>query len=140
MNARQLKFRVWSQLIGRFCLDTENSHFGQSEDFANGKFVIGSWGDDVVQEYTGLKDINDVEIYEGDIIKKTYKDGQVSCNMQVMWSNIDALWWTADLPNYNDKGQELYMYPDCEVIGNIFENPELLQLVETRKNQEKYII
>lgn len=72
-----------------------------------------------LMQFTGLTDCNGVEIYEGDICKIQFDDGK-SCAMEVIYRaprfllQGDGFW---SLDSYNVK---------FEVIGNIYQNPELL--------------
>lgn len=119
MQNRILKFRVWSKLLKRFCLNTEDGYFGQDEDFANGIFRIESWDrKDIMQQSTGLVDKNGREIFEGDILK--FNDYIT----RIIWSEEDA----AFISKSKAGGaflNSLYML-NFEIIGNIFENSELL--------------
>ncbi len=98
----------------------------------NGQFhnlQNGSGGDDyVIQQYTGLTDINDDPIYEGDILKNHYDVGN---------NIIGQVLYESDHGGYifqwkrKGRGQD-YKNLNCDVafesviVGNIFENSELL--------------
>ena len=80
-------------------------------------------------QYTGLKDKNGVEIYEGDIV--SIIDCEPSLYKICYWK--DNFKWGVeyigtDLTNWQDENLEEFSGEDFEVIGNIYENPELLEL------------
>jgi len=82
---------------------------------------IRDWQKKIIwMQFTGLKDKNGKEIYEGDIIHR---------HMNVYWEvKFSNSAWVA-LPPNTDSGLWLsaYKFIECEIIGNIHENSELLK-------------
>lgn len=73
-----------------------------------------------LMQSTGLKDKNGTEIYEGDIIKNSYDEIYT-----VKW--FDAAFLLEEKYNGGFDYHELYLEDNKKVIGNIYENPELLE-------------
>jgi uncharacterized phage protein (TIGR01671 family) len=91
----------------------------------------------VVQQYTGLTDSKGNRIYEGDIIKEHHfedwgdKIGYEYIGIVVYKEYSDDILYagykTIPAKNQNTKFRGNAIQSDCEVIGNVFENPELLK-------------
>ena len=86
----------------------------------------GVWGNHRVEpstvgQYTGMKDKNGERIFEGDILRIVLTDGHE--DGPIVWSDIDAR-YHFESPDGCSYG--ICEWNDLEVIGNIHDNPELL--------------
>lgn len=76
---------------------------------------------ETVGQYTGITDVNDKKIYEGDIVSLESIKSRI--NKVVLWNDERA---TYDVVDSDNGRMELYAFFRCEIIGNIHDNPELL--------------
>jgi uncharacterized phage protein (TIGR01671 family) len=85
---------------------------------------------DTVGQYTGLKDKNGKEIYEGDIVKAPYLDPIFGDVVNNMFVNIVVGYNKGSFVLEYNGNLRVYisdLYDNIEIIGNIYDNPELLQ-------------
>jgi hypothetical protein len=109
-SSRVIKFRAWDIQMGNM-LDW-NYLMDKQGSYLNSKYLH-------VMQFTGCYDVNGKEIYEGDIIKHRYFSKKVIAD--VSWSNEQG-YYLAIEPD----GSRTMLNPNSEIIGNVYETPELL--------------
>lgn len=131
---REIKFRAWDKENEIMICPKGILFDGRVVNFSCG--MLEAFEGYEIMQYTGLKDKNETEIYEGDILK--HPTGNIA---EIIY--IDDL--AAFVASYkiSEKNEMDYLDSEiikmCEVIGNIYENPELLEESEMR-NIDKRII
>ena len=126
---REIKFRAWDGkkmnnnigihpfiMCNHSMLPKDDSNYIEEGD--GSKTFLTCY--DKLMQYTGLKDKNGKEIYEGDICKSS------DCRIGVIKWDTDSL----SFFRFVDDGTDTVNYcsfQDFKVIGNIYENPELLK-------------
>ena len=146
--SREIKFRIYDtdekqmfyqEDIDYIDINNEIAYINQ--DGGGYDYLIDFvYGDGKLMQYTGLKDKNGKEIYEGDILRcKCLKKCKLdSCAEKVIqYKNSIIEWWESGCNlGYrlrDSKGKTMMIKPthlrtmEVEVIGNIYENPELLE-------------
>ena len=118
---RKIKFRAWTDKGGMItpCLWLDKYNHFVGEDYTNNQY--GNVLD--VMEFTGLHDKNGREIWQGDIINGSIRGGK---NV-IIFDNELAAFGYRYKTNWGLSFEFLYRnLEDIEIIGNIYENPDLL--------------
>jgi uncharacterized phage protein (TIGR01671 family) len=122
---RELKFRIWDKKNKIFIYEWDASHKRLAISLV-GLVYHGGYddvlpeNDYVVQQWTGLKDKNGKEIYEGDIISGEFYDTE--------YHHVETIKHEVVFNNgaYNIASSNWHK-PTLEIVGNIFENKKLLK-------------
>jgi hypothetical protein len=112
---REIKFRVWDKFQKKFLSYPcyfNNKNFNEFTAFD--RYFKCDEDECIVQQYTGLKDKNGKEIYEGDIL---LDDAKIP--LKCFYDNGKFM------AGISYASQE--WFSECESIGNIFENKDLLK-------------
>lgn len=150
---REIKFRVWDKETEQMCgvqfftMDFEMCQIVPLSDPTNDDKVLSRKFKDVeAMQFTGLKDKNGKEIFEGDIIaaklntpylQRVGWEGEPDVIAEIFWSfagfelratnGKDSRY--CDMLDFVRDNQDDLLMMECtesEIIGNVWENPELL--------------
>jgi hypothetical protein len=128
---REIKFRAWLKEDEKMANVETMDFTDKSIQYLKRSEIINvyilrreSFDDVELMQYTGLKDKNGKEIYEGDIL--FFRDE----NMKyiVVWQDAAFIIKSIEIRKYSEK---MYWLDDteicCEIVGNIYENKKLLE-------------
>ena len=124
MNNR-FKFRVYDPTLKKLILFSLDNIIVSDNLLCQDKYPV--------QQYTGLNDSLNNEIYEGDIIEMTY-DHIIERGF-VVWENNSYILKTIGEDSYAPL--VIFLITKDKVIGNIYENPELLKKHENQKQKSQ---
>jgi uncharacterized phage protein (TIGR01671 family) len=123
---REIKFRTWDTSKKELSYTFSMSDLAREEVH----FTVSSWWENLIfQQYTGLKDKNDVEIYEGDILSEGNSGYGYKKLTIVEWREAYSgeqfceVGLNSELVDYYGGVNPEYK----EVVGNIYENQEMVK-------------
>lgn len=119
--SREIKFRAWDKRHNSMEYINDLYWFEENgiHDFNDDNYIF--------MQNTGLKDKNEKEIYDSDIVKVTWGSGKIVF-YEVKYCGSLGYHYLRDTKNKEDDDIIcIYDYSQMDVIGNVFDNPELLK-------------
>lgn len=128
-NTRKIAFIAWDKLIKRMYTNPFNGKLGGLNDlFAN----TGDW---IYMQYTGQKDKNGIEVFEGDILEVNTVIGEAFSRAPSHFTNRYIVTFENGKFTFGGYTFDNVSVENIEVIGNIYETPELLSDAEENKKR-----
>lgn len=120
---REIKFRAWDK-INKDMFNVESINFQERRVYKD-TVSYRKFEDIDLMQYTGLKDKNNKEIYEGDILFESFGERYY----KVVFENGS---FRAEFEGeFEEHSFDLIdvVAQGCKIVGNIYENPELLKVI-----------
>ncbi len=136
---RIIKFRIWDKINKKFWFLSDYDLLCGERDFCCYSHESIEKLKPVVQQFIGLKDKKRKPIYEGDLVNFTIPgithgpEREDLTSQEVHWAQEEGCWAFGRWGNNYAPGEIYYSIPgdridssSFEIVGNIFENPELV--------------
>jgi uncharacterized phage protein (TIGR01671 family) len=123
---REIKFRAWNK--SKKQMVKSYAHFDRQGILHGSLNILGDTY--IPLQYTGLKDKNNKEIYEGDILTiKSKSEPKYITTIELGWTDDDEYgwYWLSNQGTKNIIRDVDFVSERYEVIGNIYENPDFLK-------------
>ena len=129
---REIKFRAWDKKygwmdVGPFWVENDGATWDDAQDrYDTPHREIERTDDLILMQYTGLRDKNGVEIYEGDIVCGSWDGRPIQGTVEYQPPSF-----VMRFPEEKNWREFIFHYTGpqpVEVIGNVHEHPELLEV------------